>query len=142
MSISRVYTIIGDANIRRNMTSLNIASRDIMKKAEVIDCLQLSNLDTALSQVRVESSILIVAAITEFLLSGGDCGSIASSIDHILTSFFAKVTGFCATRPAVQVIRVIVKSILWSELWVLGSEPIQNVSVCLARCQASCWHIF
>ena len=36
MSISRVYTIIGDANIRRNMTTLNIASRDIMKKAEVM----------------------------------------------------------------------------------------------------------
>ena len=103
MSISRVYTIIGDANIRRNMTSLNIASRDVMKKAEVIDCLQLSSLDSALSQVRVESSILIVASITEFLLAGGDCGTIASSIDHILTSFAAKVTGHCAAHPAVQV---------------------------------------
>ena len=104
MSISRVYTIIGDANIRRNMTTLNIASRDIMKKAEVIDCLQLSTLDNILSQVRVESSIVIVAAVTEFLLSGGDCGSIGSSIDHILTSFCAKISGFCSTRPAVQVI--------------------------------------
>ena len=35
MSISRVYTIIGDANVWRNMTGLNIASRDVMKKAEV-----------------------------------------------------------------------------------------------------------
>ena len=103
MSISRVYTIIGDANVRRNMTNLNIASREIMKKAEVIDCIQLSSLDNALSQVRVETSILIVASITEFLLSGGDCGSIGSSIDHLLTAFASKVTGFCAVRPAVQV---------------------------------------
>ena len=101
---ARIFSIIGDGNVRRNMTSLNIASREIMKKAEVIDCIQLSSLDNALSQVRVETSILIVASITEFLLSGGDCGSIGSSIDHLLTAFASKVTGFCAVRPAVQVI--------------------------------------
>lgn len=103
MSISRVYTIIGDANVRRNMTALNVASREVMKKAEVIDCVQLTTLDSALSKVRVESSILIVASVTEFLLSGGDCGSIASSIDHILTSFVAKVTSFCSSHQAMKV---------------------------------------
>ena len=103
MSISRVYSIIGDTNIRRNMTNLNVASREVMKKAQIIDCSQMSALDQALSQVRVDSSILIVASITEFLLSGGDCSSIASSIDPILSTFSAKITGYCSFHPAQQV---------------------------------------
>ena len=33
MSVSRLFTIIGDSNVRRNMTGLNVASREAMKKA-------------------------------------------------------------------------------------------------------------
>ena len=103
MSISRMFTIIGDQNVRRNMTALNIASRDVMKSAQVIDCVSLSNLDAALNEVKAESEVLILASITEFLLSGGDCGTIFSSIDPVLATFTSKMVGFCAYRPALKV---------------------------------------
>ena len=103
MSISRLFSIIGDSNVRRNMTGLNMASREVMKTSEVIDCSQLPSLDTALSQVRQESSVLIVATITEFILNNGDCGSIASTIDPVLDSFRSKIFGFCNYRPSLQV---------------------------------------
>ena len=106
MSLSRLFSIIGDANVRRNMTSLNMASRESMLNAQVIDCVQMSSLDTSLQEVRAESSILIIASLTEFILNNGDCGTILASIDPVLTTFVAKISNFCAYRPDLRVIFV------------------------------------
>ena len=103
MSISRLFTVIGDANFRRNMTGLNIASRDSMKTAQLIDCTHLSALDNALREVRPDSSVLILASMTEFLIGGGDCGTIFSSIDPVLSAVATQMSGFCAFRPTLQV---------------------------------------
>ena len=102
MSVSRLFSVIGDANVRRNMTGLNIASRDVMKAAQVIDCTMLSDFDRALSEVKPESNALIVASVTEFLIASGDCGTIFSSIDPPLASFAAKLINFCAFKPDIQ----------------------------------------
>ena len=108
MSQLRLFSIIGDPNVRRNMTGLNMASREVMKSAEVIDCSQLTSLNTALAQVRQESTVLIVAAVTEFILNNGDCGSITSSIDPVLDAFRAKIFEFCAFCPTLQVLDSII----------------------------------
>ena len=103
MSSHRLFSIIGDANVRRNMTTLNVASRVTMKSAQIIDCVQMSTLDAALQEVRVESEVLIIASITEFLLGSGDTGTLASTVDPILTSFSGAIHRFCAARQAMQV---------------------------------------
>ena len=103
MSLSRLFTIIGDQNVRRNMTGLNIASREAMKSAQIIDCVSLSTLDKALHEVRAESTVLILASITEFIIAGGDCGTIHSSLDPVLSSFATTLIGFCAFRPNLHV---------------------------------------
>ena len=100
---ARLFSIVGDANVRRNMTGLNIASRETMKTAQVIDYLGVVPIEQALAEVRAESSVCIVAAVTELLLSSGDCGTIFASIDPMLTSFFTSMTIFCRARPNVQV---------------------------------------
>ena len=48
MSVTNIYTIIGDSNIRRNMTAMNIASRQAMATCQVIDCPVLNSLEAAL----------------------------------------------------------------------------------------------
>ena len=101
--MSRLISVVGDSNVRRNMTSLNIASRESMKKAEVIDCSLITTLDSALIGVRPESSQCIVACITEFLLLAGECGTILSSIDPVLSTFAQKLSQFCSSRPKLQV---------------------------------------
>ena len=103
MSLSRLSTIIGDANVRRNMTGLNVASRESMKKAQIIDYLGVAPFETALNEVRPETSICIVAAITDLLLAGGFCGTITASIDPSLTALRDKICRFCVDRPEVQV---------------------------------------
>ena len=103
MSVHRLFSIIGDANVRRNMTGLNMASREVMQNSQILDCVAMATLDTALQGVRAESTVLIVASITEFILSQGDCGTIYSSIDPVLASFSTAMKTFCAFRPQIQV---------------------------------------
>lgn len=104
MSAYRMFSVIGDANITRNMTGLNVASREVMGNAQVLECLSMATIDQALNDVRPESEALIIACITEFLLCGGDCGTIYSSIDPVLAAFSTKIKGFCAFRPQLQVL--------------------------------------
>ena len=131
MSSHRLFSIVGDANVRRNMIGLNIASRATMKSAQVIDCVQMCNLEAALNKVRAESEVLIVACITEFLISGGDCGTLASSIDPALTSFSTLMHRFCAARQNLQVREF---SSFYYALWVasqikvkVGSESTSSI---------------
>ena len=113
--MSRLFSIIGDSNIRRNMTGLNIASRDSMKTAQVIDCASLIALDAAFQEVRAESEVLILATITDFLISGGNGGTIFSTIDPVLATFTTKLLNFVAFRPNLQV-STSVASIYWLKL--------------------------
>ena len=101
--MSWLFSVIGDSNVRRNMTGLNIASREVMKLSQIIDCASLSSLDAALGEVRRESNVCIVATITDFLLTPGDCGTISSAIDPVLDSFKTKLTAFCNARQDLQV---------------------------------------
>ena len=101
--MARLISIIGDANVRRNMTGLNMASRDTMKNAQIINHVGGVPLEQALQGVRLESNVCIIASITDLLISGGDCGTIFSTIDPILSSLHAQLTTFCVSRPNLQV---------------------------------------
>ena len=105
MSVSRLFSIVGDANVRRNMTGLNVASRESMKTAQIIDYNSGGNvsIDAAFQEVRPESNVCIVSAITDLILSGGDCGTIFASIDPALNDFHARLSAFCTVRSSMQV---------------------------------------
>ena len=97
---SRMISIVGDPNVRRNMTGLNIGSREVMKSAQVID--YTTTIDQALQEVRPESNVCIIACITDLLMSNGFCGTVYASVDQLLSSFTASVTSYSAAHPAVQ----------------------------------------
>ena len=103
MSVSRLFTIIGDSNVRRNMTGLNIASRESMKKAQVIDFNGVTPLSDALNVVKKETNVCIVAALTDSLVANGDCGTIFASIDPVLTDICHQLSSFCVANPTMQV---------------------------------------
>ena len=86
MSVSRLFTVIGDSNVRDNMTSLNMASREMMRHAQLIACPSLSGLGTALAEVRAESNVCVFAGMTQLLLSTEECSTIYATIDPVLAS--------------------------------------------------------
>ena len=103
MSVSRLFTIIGDSNVRRNMTGLNIASREAMKKAQIIDYNGVTPFASALNDVKKDTNVCIIAAVTDLLVANGDCGTIAASIDPVLTDICAQLSSFCVAHPTIQV---------------------------------------
>ena len=136
MSISRVFSIVGDSNVRRNMTGLNVASRESMKNAEIIDYAPPASFDAALGSVRAESNICIIAAITELLISGGDQGTVSASIDPILTTLRTKIYAFCASRPTLQACFLVITHRIRFHEWQLLetsylSMPIRTRSIYL-----------
>ena len=104
--MSRLFSVVGDSNVRRNMTGLNTASREAMKSAQVIDCESLAAFEAALTEVRAESNVCIIAALTGFILASGDCGTINSAIDPVLDSVSKKLAQFCNARRDLQVRQV------------------------------------
>ena len=100
--MSRLISIIGDGNVRRNMTGLNVASREAMKSAQVIDYAAPTSFESVFNEIRADSTVCIIAALTDLLLSGGDGGTIFSTIDPILDSFRARVFHLCTARPNLQ----------------------------------------
>ena len=103
LSVTNVYSIIGDLNIRRNMTAMNIASRQALATCQVIDCPQLNNLEGALASVRDTSTVCVFSAISELLASGPDRGTVQASVKHVLTSVASKLAILCRARPSLQV---------------------------------------
>jgi len=92
------YTLIGDINVKRNVTSLNVASRNVMKTAQYLDVSQLSSISTVFSNVRVESNVCIFACFTEFLSSADFAGTILGSIDPVLETLQSEIRAFCDSR--------------------------------------------
>ena len=101
--MSRLFSIIGDSNIRRNMTGLNIASRDSMKTAQVISCPPLSELESALASVRSESNVCIYAGLTGHLLASPEGNTIYATIDPVLSQIRDLLFKICSVRPSLQV---------------------------------------
>ena len=97
------FSIIGDGNVRRNMTGLNIASRETMKAAQVIDYVSPGSFDDAFKEIRPESTVCNIAVLTDLLLSGGGGGTVFASIDPILDSFRTKTFNLCSSRPTLEV---------------------------------------
>ena len=101
--MSRLVSIIGDPNVRRNMTAMNVASREAMKTAQVIDYVAPATFDSVFREIRPESTVCIIAALTDLILSGGDGGTIFACIDPILSAFRTKVLDLCSQRTDLHV---------------------------------------
>ena len=86
MSQLWAFSILGDRNVIQNMTTLNMASRESMQKAQIISCPSMSSLGSALSGIRDESNVFVFAGVTQLLLSTEECSTIYATIDPVLAS--------------------------------------------------------
>ena len=100
----QLFAVIGDANVRRNMTQMNMGSRQSMSTAKVIDCSSLSGHAQALREVPDDATVCVVQCLTGFLVSATDAGSVFSTIDPVLAEFNTTLRGFVEARHSVKVL--------------------------------------
>ena len=89
MSQARVFSVLGDNNVIRNMTPFNCRDRPLMKNAQCIPCNRLDVLAESIRQIRADSNVVLMSCITNFLTGYGSAneGSVSQRIEHILTQF-------------------------------------------------------
>ena len=104
MPVPQLYTVIGDANVRRNMTAMNVASREAMTTARVIDCSDLASFAQALQQVSQDTTVCLVQCLTSFLVAANDAGTIFGTVDPVIGEFSNQLRGFSASRGNLQVL--------------------------------------
>ena len=103
MPVGQLFAVVGDANVRRNFTQMNIASREPMGTAKIFDCSSLPELAPALASVPGETNVCVVQCLTSILVSAADTGSTFGTIDPLLTEVNTILRDFAASRGSVQV---------------------------------------
>ena len=82
---------------------MSMASRESMASSVIIDCSKMSDLVPSLRNLQSDVNVCIIQSITSFLTAAVDTGSVFGTIDPILGEFSARMSEFCAAKPAIQV---------------------------------------
>ena len=100
MSQDRVFSLLGDSNIQRNMNTTNCRDRPLMSGAQVIPCGRLDLLAEALRQIREASNVVLLSCITNFITcSAESVSSISNRIEPILAQFSFVLGEYAKEHP-------------------------------------------
>lgn len=75
---SHVFSLLGDSNVKRHMNPMSCRDRPQMSSCQVLPCGRLSAFAETLKSLRSESTVVIVACLTNFLTSSEEAGSTVS----------------------------------------------------------------
>ena len=99
MSVDRVYSLLGDSNIQRNMNGTNCRDRPMMSESQVIPCGRLDLLAESLRQVRQTTNVVILSCITNFITASAEStSSISNRIEPILRQLSVVLGEFARAR--------------------------------------------
>ena len=102
MAQSKVFSIIGDSNVRKNISKTNSRACPLMTGCQVLSCGKLQLLDESLNQIRKESNVCILSCITNFLVSSEEDSRVSRRIEPVLDEFCTSLSAACAARPDVS----------------------------------------
>ena len=99
--LSHVFSILGDSNIKRHMNPINCRDRPMMSGCQVLPCEKLSVLAETLKAVRVESNVVLIACLTNFLTSidGSISASVSGKIAPLLSLIVESLKSVCQDNP-------------------------------------------
>lgn len=100
MAQSRVFSILGDSNIKRHMNDTNRRDRPAMSEAQVIPCSKLALFAASLRTVRETSNVCMISCLSNFLSDSDSTSSnISDRLEPVYKDFFAKIVSGCNDNP-------------------------------------------
>lgn len=101
MSQDRVFTIIGDSNVRRFVTEVNKRACPDIGKAQILSCGKLSLLADSLLEVQPSSNVCILSCVSNFICDAPPGSASASvRVDSVISDFRKYVHVACSTNPS------------------------------------------
>ena len=87
--MSHVFSIVGDSNIKRNMTRLNRRASPLMADAQVLSCSSLASLSDSIAAVRDSSTVVVFSCISNFIsdASDSDSSDVSVRVEPVLDEF-------------------------------------------------------
>ena len=99
--MDKIFSIIGDSNVQRNINSISCRDRPRMLGAQVVPCTKAALFAECLKSVRNESNVCIVSCISNFITSSSEGSStLGLRIEPILRDFFGLIRSACAEHPS------------------------------------------
>ena len=99
MAQLRVFSLIGDSNVRNHVNKNSCRANPALKSAQVLSCGNAEVLISTLDKVRSSSTVCIMACVSNFLCDAEGPASIQSRVDPVLQDFFSALSGACAANP-------------------------------------------
>ena len=99
MSQARVFTLLGDSNVSRNVNKASFRANPSMKSAQILQCGHLSIFKDVLSKTRPESNSCIIACLTNFLCKADGPDVISQRVDPVLAEVREALDGACSENP-------------------------------------------
>ena len=103
MAQLRMFSIIGDSNVRRHLSPANSSGRPLWMNAKFITCGRLSLLTTSLESVSAECDSVVVACLPNMLTASAPGSLVSLRVQPIINSFLGKAMDFALSRPQLQV---------------------------------------
>ena len=142
MSSVLVFTLIGDSNVRQNVTKNSCRASASLKAAQVLFCGSIEAFVSSLSTVRAESNVCVVSCVSNFLANAdaeGSSSTVSQRVDPILQEVHAAIMEACLANPNRKYL-VAPPMYRMSPIWyreglpeilnlfstVMSSEPVEN----------------
>ena len=100
VTMSLLYTVVGDSNSKRHLNAMNRRIRPSMAEAELKQCGRLEIFSETLRSIRSDTMVVIIACITNFMTAtDGDSSSASHRIEPVVTEVKDILESFCQEYP-------------------------------------------
>ena len=100
MSQVRVFSLIGDSNVRRHITKTTCRASPAVKSAQIIPCGALGIFAESLKSVRADSNVVIISCLTNFLTSADGTSAVSQRVDPVLQDIRDVLFEVCGSNPS------------------------------------------
>ena len=94
-----LFSLIGDANVRQNVTKNSCRASPSLQTCQVLFCANLETFAPSLGKVRPESTICLISCLSSFL-SVAEGTSVARRVEPIFQEVFAGLMEACLANPS------------------------------------------
>ena len=95
------FSLVGDSNIKRNISKTNARACPQMATSQLLYCQKLELLDEVLHRVRKETNACVVSCVTNFLTSSEEDSMVSKRVEPVLDDFVGALTDACGRSPDV-----------------------------------------
>ena len=99
MSLSRCFSLLGDSNVQRHMNPTNCRDRPLISGCQTLQVGRFSMFAETLRSVRAESSVVIVACLSNFLSKTSDEPSVAFRVEPVFLGALEVLNAHAALDP-------------------------------------------